>query len=1008
MFSLVLFFLACGCVRQKLLIDGGWRFQGNSIPSQCGAKDFPTDLTNKQCSGLVEQKQYDTLDGCISGCCTDAHCQTYQWCPKDSTGDCFPKGSCWIGSMNNCKDQSGWQSRGRPDPNPNPKPGPNCDLPECKINFDDSKWRTLSIPHDYVVEGNFSETKGDLSHGYMPGSTAWYRLKFDTPKGASTKSVWIYFEGVQRDCDVYLNEKHLGHHDSGYTGFRFPVTLIEGETNVLAVYVDATHPDGWWYDGGGIYRHVWLTVADPLHIVADGVFANVTVSDIQNGGILGTGDVDAQTEVVNDGSEKKSFQVLHRIIDGNGKVVETGRSANINIESNSNITVHVDLNIPSVKLWSDIHPVLYTLETNIFEDGNLLDSLSTTFGFRKIEFTADKGFLINGIPTKIRGLANHQDFAGVGVAVPDSLQKFRVGKLKEMGANGWRTAHNPPTPALLDECDKQGMFVWDENHRNKIEGQFIDDLRFMMRRDRNHPSIVLWSLCNEALCQSFDANAAKILKPIVKEYDEGPNARPVTAAQNGEIGSNFSFILDVIGINYHISEYKSFHQTHPYSKLIGSETASALSDRGIYKTDGYQYVSAYDVNNPGWGATAEDAWQPILADDWMAGCFIWTGFDYKGEPTPYKWPNINSHFGIIDIAGFPKDSFWYYKANWGNETLVHCLPHWNWEETEKCEGLCSFKEDGSKSIEVWAYSNTDSVEVWVNGKNVGEEQKMPTASHVKWNIDYQPGSFECRGLDESGKVVALQKIETAGKPAGMKIEIEQGSTLIANNDDVALLKVSIVDAKGNFVPTASNIIEVDVTGPGQIIGVGNGDPSCHEPDKSNKRSAWNGLMRGIIQAGSVAGDIIVTISSDGLPSQKVVIKSQTAPETDIVDKRVSAAFSASDSWKAWKGNSCEEVIGPHWALEVGANVDGGACGMSFCPESGHIGCGWIKQCWSPGTNADGKKLDFFRIEALRLLGVKYPECGFYASIDSQPVDQPFQNLTVAKRTCYFCYESAQS
>eukprot|EP01120_Amphizonella_sp_Union-15-10_P012342 TRINITY_DN5463_c0_g1_i1.p1 TRINITY_DN5463_c0_g1~~TRINITY_DN5463_c0_g1_i1.p1 ORF type:complete len:494 (+),score=92.22 TRINITY_DN5463_c0_g1_i1:91-1482(+) len=461
-------------------------------------------------------------------------------------------------------------------------------------------------------------------------------------------------------------------------------------------------------------------------------------------------------------------------------------------------------------------------------------------------------------------MANHQDFAGVGTAVPDSLQYYRVNKLKEMNGNAWRTAHNPPNPELLDACDELGFLVWDENHYLLPSLENQEDLRSMILRDRNHPSIILWSLCNEALCMGEGSEQARqvgtLLKSIILQYDR---TRPVTAAMNGGWGSGLSYVIDVQGFNYAIGEYDSYHRSHPAQPIIGSETASAVSDRGIYQTNAtLAYVSAYDVNYPGWGATSEVAWTAIANRPFMAGSFAWTGFDYKGEPTPYAWPNINSHFGNIDIAGFPKDSFYYYQTWWGNRTELHLFPHWNWEGKQ------------GQNIEVWVYSNAHSVELFLNDKSLGR-QTMPVMQHLRWEVPYAPGTLLARGYDEKGVSIASQARSTTGNPVSIDLLVEWGTKgLVADGQDVALIQVSALDDKGMPVPTASNLITFSISGPGKILGVGNGDPSSHEPDKAMYRSLFNGLARVIVQSErSLAGDIILTATSPGLSAGRLTIRS---------------------------------------------------------------------------------------------------------------------------------------
>lgn len=715
---------------------------------------------------------------------------------------------------------------------------------------------------------------GDKSHGYLPYSKGWYRLHFTVPSDMKGKSVWVDFDGVQRDSDAYLNGKFLGNHLSGYTTFRYDITDVAqyGEENVLAVKVDATSPDGWWYDGGGIYRHVSLHSADVVHIAPWGVYLPAEVTGTISNDMKADAKLTIETTVVNDGSSDSSTKASHTVKDPSGKIVATVDTEEASVKAGANQTLSVEVDIQDAELWSDEMPRIYTCETKLANG----DSVTNSFGIRKMEWDKDNGFILNGKQVKIKGFANHQDFAGVGVAVPDSLQTYRVWQHKQMGSNGWRTAHNPPTPALLDECDKQGMLVWDENHRNRDSPDMIEDLKSLILRDRNHPSVIMWSLCNEALCEGFNADTAKVLKPIVQSLDP-KGQRPVTAAMNGGYGSAFQDVLDVMGVNYHIGKYDDIHQSHPNQPMIGSETSSDYSDRYIYENDSTDrmYVSSYDVNHPGWGNTAEDAWCAIADRSFIAGGFYWTGFDYKGEPTPYGWPNINSHFGVIDEAGFPKDNYYYHQTVFfapEEKPLVHIVPmHWNFED--------------GKTVDVWAYTNGDSVELFLNDESQGRKD-MTTCRHVEWKVPYAAGELRAVSYRKgSDQPFATESIETTGEPVSISLETDWplSKTLKADNTDTALVTVKVVDSKGrvvkNYSPDSSKSLNFTLTGEGKIIGKGNGDPSNHEQDKpesptSASHSIWNGLARLVVQATHTAGPITLTAVGDGLTQGTVTISSE--------------------------------------------------------------------------------------------------------------------------------------
>eukprot|EP01123_Difflugia_compressa_P007752 TRINITY_DN2141_c1_g1_i1.p1 TRINITY_DN2141_c1_g1~~TRINITY_DN2141_c1_g1_i1.p1 ORF type:complete len:649 (-),score=153.23 TRINITY_DN2141_c1_g1_i1:63-1853(-) len=581
-------------------------------------------------------------------------------------------------------------------------------------------------------------------------------------------------------------------------------------------------------------------------------------------GYLASASIKVETTVKNDYLAEVTANVTSEIFNPDG-ISEGTVSTILSIASNGTQVSTQTINLKQANLWSIDYPNLYTVVITIQQNGEIKDTVSTIIGIRKIHWDVNNGFLLNDQPVKIKGMANHQDFAGVGVAVPDSLQVFRISKLKQMGANAWRTAHNPPNAALLDLADKLGFLVWDENHILSDSAETQEDVRRLVLRDRNHPSIIMWSLCNEALCNGEGTERARevgtLLKSIIRQYDD----RPVTAAMNAGWGSGLSYVIDIQGFNYAIYQYDTYHKSHTTQPLIGSETASTVSDRGIYQTNATAaYVSAYDVNYPSWGATVEGAWQPIANRSFMSGCFVWTGFDYKGEPTPYGWPNINSHFGTIDIAGFEKDNYWYYWINWGERNNgLHLYPHWNWNV--------------GQDVDVWAFAGQqgEKVELFVNGKSVGKQNVTPLG-HVSWMVQYEPGFIECRLYDASGKQVNSQTITTTGSPSAISLRLDLGQNgLLANGQDVALIAASVVDDKGNVVPTANNEIQFQVVGEGKLIGIGSGDPSSHESDKSNKRRAFNGLVRAIVQATQQQGEIVVMVTSlDGkLKPDKVVIQS---------------------------------------------------------------------------------------------------------------------------------------
>ncbi|MBI5708533.1 MAG: glycoside hydrolase family 2 protein [Armatimonadetes bacterium] len=749
------------------------------------------------------------------------------------------------------------------------RPEPKEALP----GFDDTKWRTVHLPHDYVVEGAF-KAGYDASHGSLPTPTAWYRKTFDVPKSWKSKSVYLDFDGVYRNSTVWLNGHKLGTHPSGYIGVRYDVTkhLRQGE-NKLAVFVDPRSSEGWWYEGGGLYRHVWLTVVDPVHAKPWGTFVKATPQG-KEGLPRPDAIIDVACEVVNASSKAAEADVTFIILDPKGKKVAELSVSGTSIPTGEK-TVKGRFKIGKAHLWSTESPNLYTLHTTV-RSGDYSDVTETTFGIRSFRFDADKGFFLNGKPVKLMGTCNHQDHAGVGVALPDSLLAWRIKKLKEMGSNAYRCAHNPPAEELLDACDRLGMIVMDETRHlgdvttaktgTNAKAEKLTELRSMIRRDRNHPSIVMWSLFNEEPVQGSELGKQLFLA-MKKVADELDGTRPCTGAINHSYETGIVDVNDLLGVNYNIEQYDRMRKAHPRTPVFGSETGSTVSTRGIYANDRRKgYVSAYDVNHPEWAETAERAWKPVAEHEWNFGAFVWTGFDYKGEPTPYGWPCINSHFGIMDICGFPKDNWWYYRAHWNGsdgqdegKPMVHILPHWNWQGKE------------GQPIDVWCHTNAEMVELFLNGKTLGVK-KVPKYGHAEWKVPFAPGTLKAVAYN-GDKQVARDEVSTTGAPASIRLSTDwQG--LLADREDLAVVKVEILDAQGRVVPTASNEVSFSTSGPGAIAGVGNGDPSDHDPDRATKRKAFNGLCMALVQATDKPGTITRKASSPGLKGATLTLQSK--------------------------------------------------------------------------------------------------------------------------------------
>ncbi|HEV2391668.1 MAG TPA: beta-galactosidase GalA [Verrucomicrobiae bacterium] len=691
----------------------------------------------------------------------------------------------------------------------------------ARPGFSDMGWRSTNLPHDWAIELPFDE-QADGSHGFKPvgpgfpqNSVGWYRRVFTLPKEDAGKRLWLEFDGAYRDCRVFLNGYFVGHHESGYSSFRYDITDVAncGGKNTLAVRVDASEFEGWFYEGAGIYRHVWLVKTSPLAIAPDGVFV---YSQFKNNVPEGPVTLYMNVELNDSQGAQGDAAVNCQVLDPDGKeVAQIKESFMVQPWSNQQVLPRITFNSPI--LWSPESPKLYRLVTTVLSGGEVVDRKDTEFGIRTVAFDPNQGFLLNGKHYEIKGTCNHQDHAGVGAALPDRVQYFRIARLKEMGDNAYRTSHNPPTPELLEACDRLGMVVMDENRLLGSDAANLDRLAGLVRRDRNHPSVVVWSIANEEGVQTTPTGGrvAETMQDLIHRMDP---TRSVTMAANvGNTFAGLNRIIDVRGWNYHIGkQMDNYHAAHPAQPNLGTEQASTVCTRGIYANDKVRgYVSAYDDNAPPWAHTAETWWTFFAPRPWLSGGFAWTGFDYRGEPTPYGWPCINSHFGIVDTCGFPKDNFYYYQAWWSDKTVLHLLPHWNWPGKE------------GQDIDVRCFSNCQEVELFLNGQSLGKKS-MPRNSHLQWQVKYAPGTLSARAFN-GGVAVAETKIETTGAPAKVELAPDRGQ-IDADGQDVSLVTVSVVDAQGRVVPVAGDLVNFELSGPGKILGVGNGDPSCHEPD----------------------------------------------------------------------------------------------------------------------------------------------------------------------------------
>lgn len=756
-------------------------------------------------------------------------------------------------------------------------------------DYDDGPWRRVDVPHDYVVEGPFEPEPRfkypgmpdgwHWLHGFLSIQPAVYRKTIELPATAKGRRLWLEFDGVFSNSRYWLNGREIGRQSSGYTRSRFDITdaAVCGGRNVLVVQVDPRY-DGWWYEGGGIYRHVRLVTVEPVHIAPDGVFVAPTLPD-PGDGERADAVVATTTEVTNTSSASVSATVLSELLDADGQVVASA-SAVYEVGISASVQVPQSIPLPQASLWSPARPHLYRLRSMVAVDERVVDRVVTTFGVRQARFDAERGFFLNGRRLQLQGINMHQDHAGVGVAVPDRLFTWRLERLKEVGCNAIRLSHNPVAPFLLDECDRLGFVVIAENRH--LGDTHVDqtpkdtpairhrDLTALVRRDRNHPSIVLWSLCNEQWIQGTPEAAAMIraMKQRVHEIDP---TRPATAALNGGFDSaaGMGGVLDAIGINYNPWVYDSVHQLFPRTPIIASEIASEIGTRGVYETRFWEkesfhgdrergHVAAYSTSAGPAGQTVENAWPPVVAREFIGGGFVWAAFDYKGESRPFGWPVVNSHYGFMDLCGFPKDSYYYYQSWWTDEPVLHLFPHWNWTGKE------------GQEIPVWVHSNCDEVELFLNGVSLGKQAVTPL-HHLEWKVKYAPGKLVAKGTRKGAPIETTR--ETTGAPAAVRLTADR-STLAADNADLAVITVEIVDAQGRVVPTAGNKVTFALSGSAKLIGVGNGDPSCLEPDKANSRSAFNGLAQALVQAAHAAGEIVLTAESPALDSARIALRSR--------------------------------------------------------------------------------------------------------------------------------------
>ena len=729
-------------------------------------------------------------------------------------------------------------------------------------NFNDSTWQEVKVPHDWVTILPYADAASH-SHGYKTvgykypeTSVGWYRKTINIPASDLGKHIALQFDGIFRNARVWFNGFYMGTEPSGYATQVYDVTeyVNYGGDNLICVRADATLEEGWFYEGAGIYRDAWLMKSAAVGVAPFGTFV---YADLKQPYDKVT--IYVETEVNNHSLTTQQCEVSHRLLDADGREVAKSESSTIMLRAKQTLNSQLlTLNLNTPHLWSPADPYLYKVETTVKVDGRVTDVYETTTGIRDVEFDADRGFLLNGQPLKLKGVNLHQDHAGVGAAIPDALQAWRIKQLKKMGCNAYRASHNPMTPALLDICDREGILVIDENRLTGINEEHLRLLERMIKRDRNHPSVILWSNGNEEWGMENTIQGTRIAAAM-REYTHLLDpTRHSTIANAG--GREMVKGLDVVGFNYIVqNDVDNQKKNNPTWKIVGTEETTGCGTRGWYfKDEKYpgRMVSLNRTMEQNYENIIERGWKFYDERPWAAGLFYWTGFDYRGEPNPLSYPAHDSEFGILDYCGFPKDEAYYLKSWWTDEPVLHIFPHWNLQGHE------------GEEVEVWAYSNCDEVELTVNGKKLGR-QPMPRNGHLKWKAVYQPGRVEATGY-KNGKRILTKTIETTKAAAKVVLKADRHQ-IAADGQDMAIVNIELHDQKGRFVPNACPVLTFCLEGDANIIGCGNGDPSYLGSDHPDKQPchtfsipAFNGRAQVLIQSGKLPSTVTLKCTADGL------------------------------------------------------------------------------------------------------------------------------------------------
>lgn len=728
------------------------------------------------------------------------------------------------------------------------------------LKFDDSAWQDVRLPHDWVTQLPYDPTASH-SHGYRTvgykwpqNSVGWYRKEFTVDASLEGQYVELQFDGIFRDAEVWVNGFYMGREHSGYVTQVYDISdyLNYGGRNLVCVRADASLEEGWFYEGAGIYRNTWLRTTDALHVATHGTFAYTDLCGPNYDRCTMT----VETEVQNSSLGPKSVTVGQQLLDAEGQVVAECKG-DLTLLAKQTLPLKQTMAVSHPQLWDTERPYLYTLRTQVRDaKGQVLDEYLTTTGIREVRFEAETGFWLNGRNVKLHGVNMHQDMAGVGSAIPDALQDYIVERLKSLGCNAYRASHNPMTPAMLDACDRAGLLVIDENRLSGVNREHLDLLGRMIRRDRNHPCVILWSDGNEEWGLENTIQGTRVAASMREYTHRLDPTRPVTMANAG--GTELIKGLEVVGYNYIVqNDVEGRHRQHPEWKIVGTEETTACGTRGIYYDDRKNgHMASMNRTDSTYENIIERGWHFYHDTPWAAGIFYWTGFDYRGEPNPLGFPAVGSEFGILDYCGFEKDEAWYLRSWWTDETVLHIFPHWN------------LKGHEGEEVSIWAYSNCDEVELTVNGRSLGRKP-MPRDGHLTWTATYQPGTVKAVGY-RNGRRVATRVLQTTGEATQLSLQPHR-QQLQADGRDVSVVRIELQDRKGRFVPDACQQLTLKLDGPGRILGVGNGDPTFKGKEhpaelecKAYDVPSFNGLAMVIVQAADEAGSVTLTVEGEGV------------------------------------------------------------------------------------------------------------------------------------------------